>query len=89
MSGSLLSHFAIDKEPGKTTKAMATANNCPTNDTVMMVRCLREVSFTQVIEHDNQHESTSTKARNFVTDLSTLLAPGPVVEGQNDLRYVD
>ncbi|XP_001605713.1 liver carboxylesterase 1 [Nasonia vitripennis] len=86
MSGSVLSRFAVDKEPKNSTVAMATDNNCPTNDTVQMVRCLRQLPAAKLVEQDTKHESLAKQAKNFITDLTTLLNPGPVVEGKNDQR---
>lgn len=55
------------------------------NDTVQMVNCLRALPAEKIVEHDNQQEALGKK--DFVTDLSSLLNSGPVVEGQNDERY--
>ena len=86
MSGSLLSRFAVDREPQKSLEAMANGNNCPVNDTVQMVRCLRELPASRLVEQDTMEESLTKQAKNFISDLSSLLNAGPVVEGQNDLR---
>ncbi|XP_014219967.1 liver carboxylesterase 1-like [Copidosoma floridanum] len=88
MSGSLLSHFAIDREPRKSADAMATEHKCPVNDTVRMVRCLRALPFEKLVDQDTKQEGFLKKAKNFITDLSSLLNPGPVVEGKNDFRYL-
>ncbi|XP_058799315.1 cocaine esterase-like [Phymastichus coffea] len=84
MSGSLLSRFAVEREPRRTTQVIAAGNNCPFNETVEMVRCLRELPASRIIEQDSKFEST--EERNFITDLSSLLGTGPVVEGKDDQR---
>lgn len=88
MSGSPVSKFAIDEKPMKSSEAIATAYNCPVNETVKMVVCLRALPTERIVEHDNQQEASGKQAQDFVTDLSSLLNSGPVVEGQNDLRFV-
>lgn len=86
MSGSILSNFAIDKEPMKNTENMATNLNCDANDTVRMVYCLRKVDAIKIIEQDNEYETVTKIAKNFISDLSSLLNAGPVVEGLDDQR---
>ncbi|KAJ8673091.1 hypothetical protein QAD02_004352 [Eretmocerus hayati] len=86
MSGSALSNFAIDKEPKKSSQSLATSYRCPTNNTVLMVRCLRQLDAASIVNYDTQYEVTNMQAKSFVTDLSSLLGNGPVIEGKNDDR---
>ena len=86
MSGSLLSHFAVDRSPKNNTEMIAENNNCPLNDTVGMVQCLRKLPAKNFVDHDTKQESLSTKVRNFLSDLSSLMGAGPVIDGENDLR---
>lgn len=86
MSGSILSHFAVDKDPSKTAKYVAHKHGCPTDDIREMVHCLRELPVEQLIGADSELENIRTVARGFVSSLSSLLAPGPVIEGSNDGR---
>ncbi|EZA50950.1 Neuroligin-4, X-linked [Ooceraea biroi] len=86
MSGSILSHFAVDKDPSKTARYAARERGCPTDDVRQMVRCLRELPVEQLIGVDSGLENIRATARGFVSSLSSLLAPGPVVEGPNDAR---
>lgn len=85
MSGSILSHFAIDKDPSNTAKYIAYNNGCPTNDTKEMVQCLRELSIDKLIEVDSKLEYIRT-ASGIVSSISTLLNAGPVIEGSDDER---
>lgn len=86
MSGSILSHFAIDKDPAETAKYIARKNGCPTDDIRKMVHCLREISVKNLIKVDSELENLRSTARGFVSALASLLAPGPVVEGADDGR---
>jgi len=89
MSGSVLSHFAIDKDPAITAIYIARKNGCPTNDTRRMIDCLRELSVKNLIKVDSELENVRSTARGFVSALANLLAPSPVVEGADDGRYVN
>ena len=86
MSGTILSHFAVDKDPSKTARHIAQKNDCPTNDTRRMVDCLRELPVEKLISTDSKLENTRTTVRGFVSGLTSLLGPGPVIEGSNDGR---
>ncbi|XP_035719505.1 esterase E4-like [Vespa mandarinia] len=85
MSGTILSHFAIDKDPLNTAKYIGYNNGCPTNDTKEMVQCLRELSIDKLIEVDSRLEYTRTVS-GVVSSISTLLTAGPVIEGSDDER---
>lgn len=87
MSGSILSHFAVDKNPFETARYIARRNSCPINDTRRMVYCLRELPMEKLIRVDSELEDIRAAARGFVSSLSNLLGSGPVVEGSNDGRY--
>lgn len=87
MSGSILSHFAIDKDPSETARYIARKNGCPTNDTRKMVYCLRELPVDKLIRVDSELENIRAAARGFVSSLSSLLGSGPVIEGSDDERY--
>ncbi|GAB1866924.1 Carboxylesterase 3 [Camponotus japonicus] len=86
MSGSILSHFAVDKNPFETARYIARRNSCPINDTRKMVYCLRELPMEKLIRVDSELEDIRAAARGFVSSLSNLLGSGPVVEGSNDGR---
>lgn len=85
MSGSILSHFAIDKDPFNTAKYIAYNNGCPTNNTKEMIQCLRELSIDKLILVDSELEYLRT-ASGIVSSMSTLLNAGPVIEGSDDDR---
>lgn len=86
MSGSVLSNFAIDKDPMSSTKAIAASNNCPTEDTPEMIRCLRELPVENLVGADSVLEGIRTSVEGFVTGLAGVLGPGPVIDGKDDLR---
>lgn len=86
MSGSVLSHFAVDKDPFETARHVACENGCPTNDTRRMVDCLRELPVEKLISVDSELENIRATVRGFVSGLANLLGPGPVIEGPNDGR---
>lgn len=87
MSGSILSHFAIDKDPSSTAQYIASRNECPTDNTVEMVRCLQQIPVDRLIEADSNLETARSAIQGFISSLSTLLGPGPVIEGDDDARY--
>lgn len=86
MSGSILSHFAIDKKPTDTAKHIAYKNGCPTDNVRKMVDCLRELPVDRLIRTDSELENTRMITQGFVSGLSELLGSGPVLEGSNDGR---
>ncbi|XP_076246503.1 carboxylesterase 1E [Calliopsis andreniformis] len=86
MSGTILSHFGIDKNPLNTAEYIASKNGCPLNDTIEMVRCLRQIPVKELIAADSNLESIRRGVGDFITSLATLLGPGPVIEGSNDER---
>lgn len=86
MSGSILSNFAIDKNPFNTAKYIARKNDCPTDDVREMVNCLRELPVEKLIEVDSGLEKMRMTAAGFISGLSMLLGPGPVIEGSDDER---
>ncbi|CAK9823923.1 Esterase FE4 [Anthophora retusa] len=88
MSGSILSHFAIDKNPSSTAQYIASKNGCPTNNVVEMVRCLQQIPVNRLIESDTSLETTRSATHGFISSLSTLLGPGPVIEGSDDERFL-
>ncbi|XP_072763552.1 carboxylesterase 1D [Anoplolepis gracilipes] len=86
MSGSILSHFAFDKNPSETARYIAHKNGCPTSDTRKMVYCLRELPVEKLIRIDSELENIRAVARGFISSLSNLLGSGPVIEGSDDGR---
>ncbi|XP_015595174.2 carboxylesterase 1D [Cephus cinctus] len=86
MSGSILSNFAIDKDPMRTAKYIASQHDCPTDYIPDMVQCLRELSVEQLLQVDSKLETARMVAQGFLSGLSTLLGPGPVIEGSDDER---
>ena len=88
MSGSILSHFAVDKNPMNTTKIIASENGCPINNTLEMVQCLKELPVEKLIATDSKLEIQRSTAEGFISGIANLLSPGPVVEGSDDQRYL-
>ncbi|XP_011882207.1 PREDICTED: carboxylesterase 1E [Vollenhovia emeryi] len=86
MSGTVLSHFALDRDPSETARHVAQRNGCPTDDTRKMVDCLRELPVEKLIGTDSELETVRATVRGFVSGLADLLGPGPVAEGSNDGR---
>lgn len=86
MSGSILSHFAIDSNPANTAKDIAHDNGCPTDNTREMVSCLRQLPVEKLIETDSKFENVRKVAQGFISGLSNLLGAGPVLEGADDDR---
>lgn len=87
MSGSILSHFAFDKNPASTAQYIASNNGCPMNNTVEMIRCLQQIPVDKLIQVDSSLETVRSAIQGFISSLSTLLGPGPVIEGNDDGRY--
>lgn len=50
MSGSALSHWAIDNNPVETSKQIAQYQGCPTTDTLTMVKCLQNIPAASIIK---------------------------------------
>ncbi|XP_006607974.2 esterase E4-like [Apis dorsata] len=88
MSGSILSHFAFDKNPASTAQYIASNNGCPTNNTVEMIRCLQQIPVDKLIQVDSNLETVRSAIQGFISSLSTLLGPGPVIEGNDDGRFL-
>ncbi|XP_043508578.1 esterase FE4-like [Frieseomelitta varia] len=88
MSGSILSHFAIDKNPSSTVQYIASTNGCPTNNTIEMIRCLQQIPVNRLIEVDSSLEAIRSTIDGFLSGLSNLLSPGPVIEGNDDERFL-
>ncbi|KAK2578728.1 hypothetical protein KPH14_007804 [Odynerus spinipes] len=86
MSGSILSHFAIDKDPLNTAKYIAQKHECPTDDITEMVRCLQELPVNKLIGVDSQLEDIRIASQGFISSISSLLSAGPVIEGNDDGR---
>ncbi|XP_014481902.1 PREDICTED: liver carboxylesterase 1-like [Dinoponera quadriceps] len=86
MSGSILSHFAVDRDPTATARSIAHDNGCPTNNIREMVSCLRELPVEKLIETDSKLENVRMTARGFISGLSNLLGAGPVLDGADDKR---
>lgn len=86
MSGSILSHFAIDKNPADTAKNIAHSNDCPTDNIKEMVSCLRQLPMEKLIRTDSKLEKIRMVAQGFISGLSNLLGAGPVSEGADDDR---
>ncbi|KOC63925.1 Carboxylesterase 1E [Habropoda laboriosa] len=88
MSGSILSHFAIDKNPSSKMQYIASTNGCPSNDTVQMIYCLKQIPVDKLIETDSSLQTMRSVLHGFIYSLSTLLGPGPVIEGNDDGRFL-
>ncbi|XP_014229907.1 liver carboxylesterase 1 [Trichogramma pretiosum] len=86
MSGTPLSNFAIDKSPQNHTNTLAKVHNCYRSTSVEMVYCLRKLPAETFVNYDSKRETLLKEPQNFVTDLSSILGTGPVVEGQDDQR---
>lgn len=86
MSGSILSHFAIDRNPADTAKDIARNNDCPIDNVREMVSCLRELPVEKLIRADSELENVRMVAQGFISGLSNLLGAGPVFEGNDDDR---
>ncbi|KRT82713.1 hydrolase [Oryctes borbonicus] len=86
MSGTAISNWAIDKNPGETAKEVAAYQGCPTNNTVKMIKCMQTLDAEAIVKGDSYIESTRLKDRGFLSGLSGLLSPSPVAEGVNDGR---
>ncbi|KAG7205466.1 hypothetical protein KM043_007453 [Ampulex compressa] len=88
MSGSVLSHFTIDKDPQRTARFIASNNGCPTEDVPQMVACLRELPVEKLVKVDSDLENLKMGVQGFISGLSVLLGPGPVIEGTDDQRSI-
>ncbi|KAK0175616.1 hypothetical protein PV327_009356 [Microctonus hyperodae] len=86
MSGSLLSNFVFDKEPITLTKTIATNHGCPFDNITNMIHCLQQLPIDTIINADSKFANTRLVAEGFLSGISALLVPGPVIEGFDDLR---
>lgn len=86
MSGSLLSNFALEKDAKNASGQIAANHNCPIDNVTNMVHCLQELPVEQLITADSKLAKLRMAAQGFVAGISALLVPGPVVEGNDDLR---
>lgn len=50
MSGSAVSHWAIDNSPQTTAKEVAEYHGCPTNSVLTMIRCLQYLPAKSIVE---------------------------------------
>lgn len=85
LSGSALSHFAIDKDPMSSARSVALTNDCPIEDVHEMIRCLQELPVENLIGADSMLENIRMSVEGFVAGFG-MLGPGPVVEGLDDQR---
>ncbi|KAK0077683.1 hypothetical protein PV325_003587 [Microctonus aethiopoides] len=88
MSGSLLSNFVFDKEPTTLTKTIATNNGCPSDNITNMIHCLQQLPIDTIINADSKIANIRVAAEGFLSGISDLLVPGPVIEGLDDSRHV-
>ncbi|XP_063975237.1 pyrethroid hydrolase Ces2a-like [Diachasmimorpha longicaudata] len=86
MSGTLLSNFVFDRDPMQTTKFIASSHGCPSENVTEMVRCLQELPVEKLISVDAKLSHIRMVADGFISEISALLAAGPVVEGRDDER---
>lgn len=86
MSGSMLSNFVIDKTPMLTAKYIASNHGCPIDNVRDMIRCLQELPIHSLITGDNKFSKIPTITSGFISEITTLLGSGPVVEGRDDFR---
>ncbi|XP_066581080.1 esterase E4-like [Prorops nasuta] len=86
MSGTILSHFSVDRNPSSTAKYIALNNGCPTNDTIQMVRCLRELPADNLVKTDSKLSNTKMTVQGYISSITNILIPGPVIEGVDDER---
>nr|QCC89033.1 carboxylesterase 18 [Meteorus pulchricornis] len=86
MSGSLLSSFALDKDPMSSSKRIAMKSGCPIDNVTSMVHCLQQLPIEMIIRADSDIANMRLAAEGFLSAVSALLVPGPVVEGNDDLR---
>lgn len=49
MSGTAVSHWALDNTPIDTARSLAERNGCPTTSALTMVKCLQNLDSKQII----------------------------------------
>lgn len=86
MSGTAVSHWAMDSTPKNTIKEVADQNGCPTTSVVVMVKCLQKVPPESIIKGDSNIQFDRMQMRGFESGFSGRLGSAPVNEGQYDGR---
>lgn len=89
MSGSGLSSSAINYSPGNTFESVATTSRCSENNDLMKtVRCLQNVDAKVIMQTDNTIEKYAIEEGGFVSAMTDILGSGPLIEGENDDRFL-
>ncbi|KAF2885402.1 hypothetical protein ILUMI_20800 [Ignelater luminosus] len=86
LSGTAVSHWAVDNEPITTAREVADYQGCPTASALSMIKCLQQVPGTSVIQGDSYIANNRLQSRGFTSGLQGRLGSIPVTELQYDGR---
>ncbi|XP_017770157.1 PREDICTED: carboxylesterase 4A-like isoform X2 [Nicrophorus vespilloides] len=86
MSGTAVSHWALENSPALTAEELAQYHGCPTSSILVMLKCMQNLPPDSIIEGDYQLERTRLNSRGFVSGMNGLLGSAPNAEGRFDGR---
>lgn len=86
MSGTAISHWAIDETPVTTARSLAERNGCITSSELTMFKCLQGLDPKQIIAGDSDIEFQRLQQKGFQNGMGGGLGAAPVNEGRHDGR---
>lgn len=86
MSGSSLSQYSNDENATTSTEEIAKAHNCPYDNEIHLVNCMRNKSVAEIIEHDSKIQIERLSDQNMIKSMNGMLSFAPNVEEKDDQR---
>ncbi|KAL3288103.1 hypothetical protein HHI36_002553 [Cryptolaemus montrouzieri] len=86
MSGTAVSHWALDNTPINTARELAERNGCPMTSFLTMIKCLQVLNPKEIISGDSFIQFERLQQRGFQSGMAGGLGAAPVNEGRSDGR---
>lgn len=86
MSGSSLSQFSHDDNATKTVSEIANAHECPHENEIDLVHCLRNKSFQDIVKQDSKLQVERLMERSMIKTMTGMVSFSPNIESKDDQR---
>lgn len=86
MSGCSLTQYSIGDDGKNATEEVANAHNCPHNDEMELIKCLRSKSVDDIIIKDTKLQIDRLYDRNIMKAMGGMIGTFPTIESKDDDR---
>lgn len=86
MSGSSLTQFSYEEDGKNSTEEIANAHDCPSDNEMKLVHCLRTKSVDDIVQKDSKLQIERLHNKNIVKAMGGMVGTAPNLEGADDER---